>query len=82
MVCRVSGNYGGPFCAGQGMTQGGPLPAKLFNILVDAVIREWLCQLRDGGIVDPEALDLLMAVFFAIFYMDDAYLAARDPDIL
>ncbi len=82
MVCHMSGNYGGPFCAGQGMTQGGPQFTKLFNILVDAVVREWLCQLHDGGIVDPEELDLLMAAFFAIFYVDDAYLAARDPDFL
>ena len=56
--------------------------AKLFNILVDAVVREWLHQLRDGSIVDPEELNLLMVVFFAIFYGDDAYLAARDPDFL
>ncbi len=68
MVCHASGNYGGPFCAGRGMTQRGPLSAKLFNILVDAVVREWLRQLHDGGIVDPEELDLLMAAFFAIFY--------------
>ncbi len=40
MVYCASGNYGGPFCAGRGVTQGGPLPAKLFNILVDAVVRE------------------------------------------
>ncbi len=32
--------------------------------------------------MDPEELDLLMASFFAIFYVDDAYLAARDPDFL
>ncbi len=64
------------------MTQGGPLSAKLFNILVDAVKREWLRQLPDGGIVDPEELDLLMAAFFAIFYIDDTYLAARDPNLL
>ncbi len=64
------------------MTQGGPLSAKLFNLWVDAVVREWLRQLRDGGIVDPEELDLLMAAFFAIFYVDDAYLAARDPNFL
>jgi hypothetical protein len=82
MVCCASGNYGGPFCAGQGVTQGGPLSAKLFNILVNAVVKEWLCQLRDNGIVDPEELDLLMAAFFAIFYVDDAYLAARDPNFL
>jgi hypothetical protein len=40
MVCCASGNYGGPFCAGQGVTQGGPLSTKLFNILVDTVVRE------------------------------------------
>jgi hypothetical protein len=43
MVCCALGNYGGPFRAGQGVTQGGPLSAKLSNILVDAVVREWLC---------------------------------------
>jgi hypothetical protein len=41
MVCRGSGYYGTPFKAGRGVTQGGPLSAKLFNILVDAVVREW-----------------------------------------
>jgi hypothetical protein len=41
MVCRGSGYYGTPFKAGHGVTQGRPLSAKLFNILVDAVIREW-----------------------------------------
>jgi hypothetical protein len=64
------------------VTQEGPLSPKLFNILVDAVVREWIHQLRDGGIVDPEELDLLMVAFFAIFYVDDAYLAARDADFL
>ena len=37
MVCHASGNYGTPFKAGPGVTQGSPLSAKLFNILVDAV---------------------------------------------
>jgi hypothetical protein len=64
------------------MTQGGPLSAKLFNILVDAVVREWLRQLHDGVIMVPEELDLLMAAFFTIFYVDDVYLATRDPDFL
>jgi hypothetical protein len=64
------------------VTQGGPLPAKLFNILVDAVVREWLCQLCDGGILDSEELNLLMAAFFDFFYVDDEYLAARDPNFL
>ncbi len=30
MVCRAMGNYGTPFKAGRGVTQGGPLSAKLF----------------------------------------------------
>jgi len=45
MVCRSSENYGVPFKAGRGVTQGGPLSVKLFNLLVDAVAREWLLQL-------------------------------------
>jgi hypothetical protein len=50
MVCRASGNYGTPFKAGCGVTQGGPLSAKLFNILVvDAVAHEWFRELREGG---------------------------------
>jgi hypothetical protein len=32
--------------------------------------------------MDPEDLDLLMAAFFAIFYVDDTYLAAGDPNFL
>jgi hypothetical protein len=64
------------------MTQGGLLSAKLFNILVDSVVRKWLRQLHDSGIMDPEELDLLLRAFFAIFFIDDAYLATRDPDFL
>ena len=41
-VCRASGNYGASFKAGRGVTQGGLLSTKLFNIMVDAVVREWL----------------------------------------
>ena len=40
MVCRAMDNYGQPFKAGRGETQGNLLSAKLFNILVDAVVRE------------------------------------------
>jgi hypothetical protein len=49
MVCQASVNYGTPFQAGRGITQGGPLSAKLFNVLVDAVAREWLRELREGS---------------------------------
>ena len=57
-VCRASGNYGAPFKAGRGVNQGGPLSAKLFNIMVDDVVREWLRLLREdmemeGGVRCP-----------------------------
>jgi hypothetical protein len=32
--CRTSGNYGTPFKMGCGVTQGGLLSAKLFNVMV------------------------------------------------
>jgi hypothetical protein len=82
MVCRASGNYGTPFKAGRGVTQGGPLSAKLFNILVDAVAREWFRELREGGGYEEREVDDLMSTFFAIFYVDDAYLASRDAAFL
>jgi hypothetical protein len=32
--------------------------------------------------VDSDEIDLLVAAFFAIFYVNDTYLTARDPDFL
>jgi hypothetical protein len=80
-VCRASGNYGTPFKAGRGVTQGGPLSAKLFNVVVDAVVREWLRNLREEMALESEEeeLDEMMETLFAIFYVDDAYIASRDP---
>ncbi len=37
------------FKASHSVTQGGPLSAKLFNISVDAVMREWVWQLEEDG---------------------------------
>jgi len=81
-VCRASGNYGVPFKAGRGVTQGGPLLAKLFKVLVDAVAREWLRLLREEMVMEEEELDKMMATLFAIFYVDDMYIASRDPVFL
>ncbi len=41
LVCRVGGNYGLPFGAHHGVTQGGPLSSLMFNVCVDCVVREW-----------------------------------------
>ena len=77
MVCHASGNY-----STRGMTQSGPLSAKLFNILANAVARESLREFREEGNYKVWELDGLMLTFFAIFYVDDAYLASRDTEFL
>jgi hypothetical protein len=82
LVCRASGNYGSLFCAGRSVTQGVPLSAKLFNILVDAVAREWVRQIREESELEEAVITELAAAFFVIFYVDDAYLASRDPEFL
>jgi hypothetical protein len=50
--------------------------------MVDAVAREWLRELREGGGYEEWEMDDLMSPFFAIFYVDNAYLASRDPEFL
>ncbi len=82
MVCWALGYYGTAFKAGRSVTQGGPLSAKLFNILADAVVREWILKLREGGDFKEDKLVEFMAAFFAIFYVDNAYLASRDVGFL
>ena len=44
LVRRASGRYGTQFKANCGVTQSGPLSPKLFIIMVDAFVREWLRQ--------------------------------------
>ena len=40
LVCRASGYYGRRFRARRGVTQGGPLSPTIFNLMVDAIVRE------------------------------------------
>ncbi len=40
LVCRAVGCYGSPFDAKRGFTQGGPLSLLMFNMCVDAIVRE------------------------------------------
>jgi hypothetical protein len=82
MVCQAAGNYGTAFKAGCGVTQGGPLSAKIFNILVDAVVWEWMQQLEEDGDYEEEEVAEYMATFFAIFYVNDAFLASQDAGFL
>jgi hypothetical protein len=72
-------HYGVPFKSGHGITQGGPLLAKLFNILINAMVQEWHRTLQvEMNAENEEEMDQILAALFAVFYVDDAYVVARD----
>ncbi len=51
---------------------------KLFNILVDVVMQEWIWQLwEDEGFEEHHLM-----TFFTIFYVNNAYLASQDAGLL
>jgi hypothetical protein len=81
-VCRVKGNYSRLFKASRGVTQGGPLSAKLFNILVNAVVWEWMWLMR-STINDADGnLTECIKGLYVVFYVDDGYIASRNAEFL
>jgi hypothetical protein len=50
--------------------------------MVDAVVRECMQLLREETDIEGEELDEMMETLFAIFYVDDSYIASRDPIFL
>jgi hypothetical protein len=51
--------------------------------VVDAVVREWMRLLREEmETEEEEEMEGMMETLFAIFYVDDAYIASRDPAFL
>jgi len=81
LVCRAVGRYGEPFQAERGVTQGGPLSPRMFNILVDAVVREWLRQVL-GEEAAKHGYGDAVAYFCSLYYVDDAVAQDRDRDRL
>ncbi len=79
-VCRTKGNYGQPFKAGRGVTQGGPLSAKMFNIVVNAVVREWMRLMC--AMIDNTDGNLAKCIVFEVFYVDNSYIASHDAEFL
>ena len=49
MVERAGGYYGADFKGDRGVTQGDPLPPTLFNVVVDAVVRNCLTMMVEGA---------------------------------
>jgi hypothetical protein len=71
-----------PFKAGRSATQGGPLSAKLFNIVVKTVVREWMRLMRKTiGNVEGNLVECIKGIF-AEFYVDDGYMASCNAEFL
>jgi exonuclease III len=81
MVCRAGGCYGRPFKAHRGVTQGGPFSPRIFNVMVDAVVREWLRQVL-GEDVARSGVGEEIRHFLVAFYADDGLIQARCPERL
>ncbi len=78
-----AGTYGVPFKSDRSITQGAPLSAKLFNILIDTMVQEWHCILQsEMGAEDKEELDWMTVALFTIIEVDNALMAARDSGFL
>jgi hypothetical protein len=78
IVCCSGGNFGEPHNAGQGITQGGPLSALMFNVCINAVVREWLWQvLRDDA--TQKGLGEAARNHTVAFFVDNGLVAARCP---
>ena len=78
LVCRAGGNYGEAFSAERGITQGVPLSSIMFNVCVNAVVREWLHQTL-GEEAARDGIGDRVAETLVTFYVDDGLIASRDP---
>jgi hypothetical protein len=79
LVCHIGGCYGDPFIAYCGVTQGGPLSSLIFNLVVDAVVREWLRWMLDKKATKDGLTMAQSATQMVSFYVDDGVLSAREP---
>jgi hypothetical protein len=81
LCCRVGGSYGQKYWAFHGVTQGGPLSLRLFNIMVDAIVREWLKQVIEAkATVDGVGLEIRKLL--TCFCVDDGIIVSRNSKFL
>jgi hypothetical protein len=77
MVCRTGGSFDKPFAAFRGVTQGGPLSSIMFNVCVDAVIREWLHWTINKDAASGVFSEACREI--GAFFVDDGLVGSRDP---
>ena len=78
MVARAGGYYGAYFRGERGVTQDDPLSPNIFNVVVDAVVRNWVTgvleELESRGELGQEGRH-----HAALFYAGDSMVASLDP---
>ena len=78
MVALAGGYYGTAFQGEREVTQSKPMSTTIFNVVVDAVVRNWVM----GVITESEARGELVQEGrhqAALFYSDDSMVASLDP---
>jgi hypothetical protein len=81
-ICWAKENYSQPFKASCSVTQGGPLSAKLFNIVINMVVCEWM-GLMHKMINDVEGnLAECIEGRFAVFFVDNGFIASCNAEFL
>ena len=81
LVCKAGGCYVRPFLACREVTQGGPLSPRIFNLMVDAVIRAWLRSQLGAGAANSDIGDQIRTLLAAL-YADNNLVQSRDPVFL
>ena len=78
MVARAGGYYRAAFQGERGVTQGDPLSPTIFNVVVDAVVCNWVTVVKAGveewGERGQEGRHQA-----ALFYSDDGMVILSDP---
>ena len=75
MVSMARRYYGAPFTVSIVVTQGNPLSPTISNIVVDAVIYQWLAVL-DGEDTCPQGFGRAVKKLAILFYADNNLLAS------
>ena len=73
MMARASGYYWTAFQGARGVMQGYPLSPTIFNVVVDAVVRNWVTVMIAGAEERDERHQA------ALLYLDDGMVALYDP---
>ena len=78
MVARAGAYYWNAFTGARGVTQGDPLSPIIFNVVVDAVVRQWVTMTLDNAEKRGERGEEGRHQA-SLFYADDGMVASSDP---